>query len=713
MDIFDLYAKISLDSSGYTKGLSSASSSFDSFKTGVSSGLSSVAKIAAAAIAAVTTASVAMGKKLVSDANQLAGQGDHIDKMSQKMGMSAQAYQEWDAVLQHSGSSIDSMRASMKTLANAAQTNNKAFEQLGITQKDLKNLSQEELFAKTIEQLQKVDDTTTRTYLAGKLLGRGATELGALLNTSAEDTQKMKDRVHQLGGVMSDDAVKASAKFKDNLQDLKTALSGVKRGMVSETLPAFNDLMGGFTMLLAGEEGAEKAIDSGTKKLEKAILNISPKISKLTTTLLPKAVKIATDLITEISKTLPQLITDIAPVLFNAGVEIISNIGKGVFDQLDKSNFDEGAKTLTAKFNGLINNIDADGAGEKLSGVVNKFITAGFNIVSTMDFKGYATQLSSFINSTISNIDWATLGQTISAAWKGVWDFIGTALENIDWAEIGNKIGEFISSIDWWGILNSMFKAIGNIIKAAPEFLMGVIEKLDFTQAAGLIALLFAPKIAKKLAGKLLEVFKSDGDTKGTLKQGGEAAGDTVSEGISSKGTGGGIGFASALKAGVEGFMVGWEIGTFLYNTFQEQFDWWGEKLGAVFAKGITEETQRAVKNAQASMQTTRGKAKEWEKKGYKIDWTNDETINKSIEHAIYKENQKNKNTSYATWTVDLAGSQTQKKSSGFDASQYMYKSTGINSNIYLDSGKLVGGTSAAYSNANAQNYTYTQKGYA
>lgn len=70
-------------------------------------------------------------------------------------------------------------------------------------------------------------------------MGRGATELGALLNTSAEDTQKMIDDVHNLGGVMSDEAVKASAQFQDSLQNLQTAFAGVKNKAMSDLLPAF------------------------------------------------------------------------------------------------------------------------------------------------------------------------------------------------------------------------------------------------------------------------------------------------------------------------------------------------------------------------------------------------------------------------------------------------------------------------------------------
>ena len=112
--------------------------------------------------------------------------------------------------MQHCGTSIDSMQSSMKTLATAAETGNDAFEVLGLTQEQIAGMDQEQLFSATITALQQVEDDTQRTYLAGQLLGRGATELGALLNTSAEDTEAMRQAVHDLGGVMSNDAVAAA-----------------------------------------------------------------------------------------------------------------------------------------------------------------------------------------------------------------------------------------------------------------------------------------------------------------------------------------------------------------------------------------------------------------------------------------------------------------------------------------------------------------------
>jgi len=43
--------------------------------------------------------------------------GDNIDKMSQKIGMSRKAYQEWDYVMSQNGGSVESLKMGYKTLA--------------------------------------------------------------------------------------------------------------------------------------------------------------------------------------------------------------------------------------------------------------------------------------------------------------------------------------------------------------------------------------------------------------------------------------------------------------------------------------------------------------------------------------------------------------------------------------------------------------------
>ncbi len=320
MDVFDLYAKIALDTSEYESGLEGASGKTSSFASKLKSGLGTACKVGAAAIGAVTTAVGAVSGAIAKGVSDVAAYGDNIDKMSQKMGMSAESYQEWDAVMQHCGTSIESMQSSMKTLASAAETGNDAFAKLGISQQQIASMNQEELFSATITALQNVESETERTYLAGKLLGRGATELGPLLNTSAEDTQKMKDRVKELGGVMSDDAVKAAAAFQDSLQDLKTGFSGAKNAMLGEFLPSCTKVMDGLTELFSGNSSG------GIALISEGISEFSGKISENLPGVLNAGAEIATSLLTAITENLPQLI--------GAGTDAVVTFATGILDNL-------------------------------------------------------------------------------------------------------------------------------------------------------------------------------------------------------------------------------------------------------------------------------------------------------------------------------------------------------------------------------------------
>lgn len=319
MNVFELVAKISLDTGEYESGLEEASGKTSSFSDKLKSDLGTAAKVGAAAIGAVTTASAALATATATGVKNLAAYGDNIDKMSQKMGLSAEAYQEWDAIMQHSGTSIESLQAGMKTLANAVESGNGAFERLGITQEQISSMNNEELFSATITALQNVENETERTYLAGQLLGRGATELGALLNTSAEDTEAMRQRVHELGGVMSDESVKAAAAFQDSLQDLKTGISGISRGILSDFLPSVTAVMDGLTMLVTEENGAAELLSSGVDSFLNNLLDMIPKISDV-------GGKLIESLASSIINNLPQIIEVGSTVVFNLVNGISSNL---------------------------------------------------------------------------------------------------------------------------------------------------------------------------------------------------------------------------------------------------------------------------------------------------------------------------------------------------------------------------------------------------
>lgn len=327
-----------------TDELKNQGSALDGLKPKLSafgSGLASAAKAAAASLAAVTAAAGAMVGAVVTGVSSVAEYGDNIDKMSQKLGMSAEAYQEWDFIMQHCGTSIESMQSSMKTLASAAEKGNDSFSRLGMSQEAIANMSQEDLFSATIAALQNVSDETERTYLAGQLLGKGATELGPLLNTSAQDVDAMRQQVHELGGVMSNESVAAAAAFQDSLQNLQTGIQGMGRGALADFLPSITQIMDGLTALVSGD-------DSGLALISQGLDDFTANLSSVIPTMLETGSAIVQSLLGAITENLPRVIESGAGVLMEfasgvlgmlpqvaaAALEIIMSLAGGISESL-------------------------------------------------------------------------------------------------------------------------------------------------------------------------------------------------------------------------------------------------------------------------------------------------------------------------------------------------------------------------------------------
>lgn len=276
-----------------------------------------LADLAASAIKTAASAISDTAQEMITGAAEY---GDTIDKMSQKMGMSSDAYQEWDFVLQHCGASIESLKPAMKTLATAAENGSDAFAQLGISQEQIAGMSQEQLFDATIAGLQNVTDETQRTYLAGKLLGKGATELGPLLNTSADDVADMRTQVHDLGGVMGSDAVKAAAAYQDSLQNMQYAFSGLKNNISGELLPTLTLIMDGITKMLTGG-GDEVAAAVGD-----LVVSLSGQLTAQAPRMMSVAMTFIAALVTGLLSALPDLT--------GTSVELVGALLLGIADQL-------------------------------------------------------------------------------------------------------------------------------------------------------------------------------------------------------------------------------------------------------------------------------------------------------------------------------------------------------------------------------------------
>ena len=307
------------------------------FGESLAKGLKAASAVVVGAMTAITAGAIATGKAFIDATNDVATYGDQVDKESQKMHISAEAYQEWDFILQHCGSSVDGLKTAMKTLTTQAENGSEAFEALGISQEQLASMSQEELFGAVVTGLQSIEDEATRTTLAQSLLGRSATEMTALFNMSAEETANLKEQVHELGGVMSDEAVKASADYTDSLQNMQTSFSGLKRNLMSQFLPSVTKTMDGLSKVFSGDDSGIGQIQGGIKGIISDLTALAPEFFTLAQTIIFALLEGFAPMLPQLTETLfnivIQAITLLTTMLPSLMPSIISGV-QGIFQAL-------------------------------------------------------------------------------------------------------------------------------------------------------------------------------------------------------------------------------------------------------------------------------------------------------------------------------------------------------------------------------------------
>ena len=177
--------------------------------------------------------------------------GDRIDKMSQKIGMSRQAFQEWDFIMSQNGGSVESLQMGYKALANqmgGVQKGSKDsigyFKKLGVAVKDNHGQlrKQEDVFNDTVRALQNMKNPTEKAIIANKLFGKSAIEMKPLLNQTSESVDTLRKRANDLGMVMSDEAVDASVKLTDSIDAIQRSFSAFGNQIGAQLVPYVQQL---------------------------------------------------------------------------------------------------------------------------------------------------------------------------------------------------------------------------------------------------------------------------------------------------------------------------------------------------------------------------------------------------------------------------------------------------------------------------------------
>lgn len=513
MDVFDLSASLRLDTNEYEQGLNTAEGQGKGFL----SKFGGVMKKGAVAGAALAGVGAAVGAGFIKAAKSTADYGDRVDKMSQKIGISAESYQKWDYVMQRAGGNVDSLKMGMKTLSQQAEKNSDSFQKLGISQEEVKNSSQEELFEKTVKGLSEMEAGTERTALATELLGRAGADMGPLLNQGSDAISEQMEIAEKYGMVMSDETVKASAAWEDSITTMQMTATGLKNRLMGEFLPSLTQVTDGLAKVFAGDmsglDDIQAGIDAFIGKLGQAL----PKVLEI-------GGKIIGNLAMSIINNLPQLM--------QTGFQIVGQIGSFILNNLD---------TIINVGIDLMVNLAVG-----LAQAIPQIIAAIPQIIAAIvkAFKGRKKELKSA---------GVTLIKSLGNGIKSMAKFVGSVALSLA-KRIPSMIKKGVKALPSIG--KTAIKALGTAIKGLAGFVASIAKALAKKAVDairnGLKAL---ARIGRSAIKSLASAIKNGVSTvESAAKSLGKKAVSAVKDGLSN--------IASAGKALVEGLWAGMQGAT-------------------------------------------------------------------------------------------------------------------------------------------------------
>ena len=209
---------------------------------------------------------------------------DEIGDTAQKLGLSAEKFQEWNHVATIMGTSTESMsKAFMKVngiLGDIATGNGDkvadSLAMIGFTVDDLKGKDADQAFELIRNALSNVADEAVRVGIANEFFGEKiGTEVLPILSSETDAINGLRNEARELGIVTNEQAAQAG-EFTDALDRTKQALSSLAVDIASTVLPVLQELIIKVrdNIIPTVKDWIEKwdNLDSGTKKIIATII---------------------------------------------------------------------------------------------------------------------------------------------------------------------------------------------------------------------------------------------------------------------------------------------------------------------------------------------------------------------------------------------------------------------------------------------------------
>lgn len=223
-------------------------------------------EVAGAIGAPFTAIAGAVGLSVQSAVTGFAQVGDGLDKMSARVGVSAETLQEWTFAATHAGASQEILEDSLKDLSkNLAETAaggtgpaSQLFAALGISAKDAagKLRPVEEVFKEVADAIKRNEDPSLRAKMAMTLMGESGRKLVPMLSAGAEGLAEAGKQAREFGLVMSNDAVAAAATMTDHADDMKASIAAIGHEIGYRLSPIVISMSDRFRDLAAANKGA-------------------------------------------------------------------------------------------------------------------------------------------------------------------------------------------------------------------------------------------------------------------------------------------------------------------------------------------------------------------------------------------------------------------------------------------------------------------------
>lgn len=220
MNLFELFAVLTLNKSGYEKGLNDAEKSTKSFSQKVKDTLQNET---VQSFTMVIGAVVKLGKELYNLMNVGIEYADQMGDLAAKYGTTSEAISEIGYIATQTGSDVNTLTSAMSMLYMRAKQDGEAFQSLGVSVKDSNGQfkSMDELFWETVYAMNNLESDGEKSAYMLDLFGRNAANIGEILRKDTAEIDAMRNEAHDLGIVVSQETADFAGAWQDRMDRIK------------------------------------------------------------------------------------------------------------------------------------------------------------------------------------------------------------------------------------------------------------------------------------------------------------------------------------------------------------------------------------------------------------------------------------------------------------------------------------------------------------